>query len=145
VRASRRTVVRLVVCLLGVGVAVGVFAAGRATAGDRHGAAYRAGQTAGYAQGLAEGVREGRAEHETEALPPATRDAAKAAFGDGYRAGADDAFGGYDGGWSYDTPYVVTLARGGPGVTYRIASRTPLQPGVDYYLCPHSRNLCRRG
>jgi hypothetical protein len=138
VRVPRRTAVRLMSGILGIGVAAGVFAAGRGTA-DRH----RDGD-AGYAQGLADGIRQGRAEQEAEALPPAARAGARAAFGDGYRAGANDAFAGYDGGWSYATPYVVTLARGGPGITYRIASRTPLRPGVDYYLCPRSRRLCQR-
>ena len=86
----------------------------------------------------------GRADQETRALPPNTRDGAKAAFGDGYQAGADDVFTGYDGGWSYAAPYVITLARGRSGITYRFASRTPLHPGVDYYLCPDSLKLCQR-
>jgi hypothetical protein len=34
-------------------------------------------------------------------------------------------FGGYDGGWDYDRPYVITLKQGSDGVTYRIASRKP--------------------
>lgn len=125
-------------CLLGIGVAVGLFAAGRGTASQ-----HRA-PSPGYTQGLADGVRQGRAEQEAEALPPAAREGTKAAFDDGYRAGVNDAFAGYDGGWSYGTPYVVTLARGGPGITYRIASRTPLRAGADYYLCPGSRGLCKR-
>jgi hypothetical protein len=127
-------------CLLGVGVAVGLFVAGRGTASQHHEAA----PSAGYAQGLADGIRQGRAEQEAEALPSGARDGARAAFDDGYRAGVNDAFAGYDGGWSYGTPYVVTLARGGPGITYRIASRTPVRAGVDYYLCPGSRGLCQR-
>jgi hypothetical protein len=126
-------------CILGVGVAVGLFAAGRGTA-DKHG---DSGRSAGYAQGLADGVQQGRAEQEADALPPAARGGARAAFDDGYRAGVNDAFAGYDGGWSYGTPYIVTLTRGGPGITYRIASRTPLRPGVDYHLCQYSR-LCQR-
>ena len=125
---------RLMFCVLGVCVAAGLFAAGRGTAAQHR----EAGPDAGYAQGLADGIREGRVEQATGALPPAARDAAGTAFDDGYRAGANDAFAGYDGGWSYDVPYVVTLTRGGPGITYRIASRTPVQP------CPHSRGLCRR-
>lgn len=81
-------------------------------------------------EGRADGMREGRAEQETGALPPAARAAARAAFADGYRAGENDVFAGYDGGWAYGTPYAITLAPGGPGVTYRIASRVPLRPGA---------------
>lgn len=44
----------------------------------------------------------------------------------GYLAGREAAFAGYDGGWAYGAPYVITLRRGGPGITYRIASRMPL-------------------
>ena len=29
-------------------------------------------------------------------------------------------------GWAYGVPYVITLQRGGPGITYRIVSRKPL-------------------
>jgi hypothetical protein len=61
------------------------------------------------------GVEEGRALQQ----PTAARDAFKA----GYQAGANDVFGGYDGGWDYDRPYVITLKKGSNGVTYRIATR----------------------
>jgi hypothetical protein len=44
----------------------------------------------------------------------------------GYAAGREAAFSGFDGGWSYGEPYIITLKRGGPGVTYEFASRTPL-------------------
>ena len=47
----------------------------------------------------------------------------RAAFDAGYAAGANDVFGGFDGGWSLSEPYVVTLARGSGAVTYRIDSR----------------------
>ena len=53
----------------------------------------------------------------------------------GYAAGREAAFAGYDGGWSYDTPYIVTLRRGGPGVTYRFARRWPMHRGVAYRVC----------
>jgi hypothetical protein len=43
-----------------------------------------------------------------------------------YAAGREAAFSGFDGGWSYGEPYIVTLKRGGPGVTYEFASRRPL-------------------
>jgi hypothetical protein len=63
------------------------------------------------------GVREGRALQQ----PAQARDAFRA----GYQAGANDVFGGYDGGWDYDRPYVITLKKGSDGVTYTIATRKP--------------------
>ena len=65
----------------------------------------------------AAGVRDGRALQ----VPPAARDA----FDDGYQAGANDVFGGYDGGWDLGRPYTITLARGEDGITYRIRTRKP--------------------
>ena len=47
----------------------------------------------------------------------------------GYLAGREAAFAGYDGGWAYGVPYVITLQRGGSGITYRIVSRKPLTAG----------------
>jgi hypothetical protein len=61
------------------------------------------------------GIEEGRALQQ----PAQARDAFKA----GYAAGANDVFGGYDGGWDYDRPYVITLTKGSDGVTYKIATR----------------------
>jgi hypothetical protein len=63
------------------------------------------------------GIQEGRALQQ----PAQARDAFKA----GYAAGANDVFGGYDGGWDYDRSYVITLQQGSNGITYRIATRTP--------------------
>jgi len=40
-------------------------------------------------------------------------------------------------------PYVVSLAPGAGPITYRIGSRTPLEPGIAYYLCPDGRGLCQ--
>jgi hypothetical protein len=135
---------RLVAALLGLCAAAGLYALGRATA---HPGSYRKGLDAGYAKGMrdghAQGVEEGRAAQETRALPTDERGSARAAYDDGYQAGANDVFTGYDGGWSYAAPYLVTLARGRSGITYRFASRTPLHPGVGYYLCPHSLRLCQ--
>ncbi len=51
---------------------------------------------------------------------------AGATYDAGYRAGREAAFAGYDGGWAYGVPYVITLRRGGHGITYRIASRKQL-------------------
>jgi hypothetical protein len=45
-----------------------------------------------------------------------------------FDAGWDAAFSGFDGGWEYGRPYVVTVKRGAPGRTYRFASRRPLHP-----------------
>jgi hypothetical protein len=57
-----------------------------------------------------------------------------------YAAGREAAFNGFDGGWSYGLPYIVVLERGGPGVTYRFASRRPMLPGVAYRRC--GRAVC---
>jgi hypothetical protein len=86
---------------IAVVVAVGLFAGGRASA--KNSDSYEA------------GLRDGRALQ----VPPEARDA----FDDGYQAGANDVFAGYDGGWDYDRPYVITLAKGESGITYRIATR----------------------
>ncbi|HKT00354.1 MAG TPA: hypothetical protein VJT31_12545, partial [Rugosimonospora sp.] len=93
--------------------------------------------------GHADGVREGRALQGTVGVPAAGRQAARDAFDAGYAAGANDVFGGYDGGWDVSAPYVVVLVPGGTGVTYRIGSRTRLLTGVTYYLCPDGRSLCQ--
>ena len=95
-------------------VAAGGFALGRATGGEPSG-----GYPAGLRAGRAEGVREGRALQ----IAPAEREA----FDAGYAAGANDVFGGFDGGWDLSTPYVVRIARGSGSVTYRIDSREPLR------------------
>lgn len=122
-----------VVLLIVVGV--GTFWAGRVTGAKPTPAPDR-----GYDTGHAEGLREGRALQATVNLPATD----KTIFDAGYAAGANDVFAGYDGGWDRDAPYVIVLAPGGPGVTYRIASRTRLERGVDYYLCPDGHELCRR-
>jgi hypothetical protein len=127
-----------VVLLILVGAAT--FWLGRATAA-RTGPADRSGPAdPGYAVGHADGLREGRAEQATVNLPATD----KAVFDAGYTAGEADVFAGYDGGWDRNAPYVIVLAPGGAGVTYRIASRTRLEPGVDYYLCPDGHTMCQR-
>ena len=119
---------RLLAVLLGTLAALGLVGLGRATAADpatAKASGYHDGALVGYADGFdghAEGLQEGRALAVTAALPPGTRDRAKAAFDAGYRAGANSAFAGYDGGWSLGEPYVIVLAKGGNGITYRIAS-----------------------
>ena len=59
-----------------------------------------------------------------------------------FAAGREAAFGGFDGGWAYTTPYIVTLRRGGPGITYRFARRWTMLPGRDYRVC--GRGICSR-
>jgi hypothetical protein len=122
----------LAVVLLAL-VGAGAFWLGRATAGPPMPA------DRGYATGHSDGLREGRAEQATLNLPATD----KAVFDAGYTAGAADVFTGFDGGWDRNVPYVIVLAPGGGGVTYRIQSRTRLEPGVNYYLCPDGHTLCR--
>ncbi len=57
-----------------------------------------------------------------------------------FAAGHEAAFGGFDGGWAYATPYIVTLRRGGPGITYRFARRWTMVPGAEYRIC--GRGIC---
>jgi hypothetical protein len=100
--------------------AAALVALGRATAPTP---ATPRGYADGFLAGRAEGVQEGQAIAEAAGSPPASRDRVRAAFDDGYRAGANSAFSGYDGGWSLGRPYVIVLAKGANGVTYRIAAR----------------------
>ena len=143
-----RTLRLVVLVLIAVAAAAGLFAFGRASAGaaTARSDGYREGRAGGYADGMhdgrAAGVQEGRALQVPLTLPAGQRDVAKAAFTEGYATGANDVFGGYDGGWDVDRPYVVVLARGGDGIVYRIRSRTPMQQGVTYRLCPDSVRLC---
>ncbi len=118
--------------------AAGLFGLGRGTA-----TVSQRGVDAARSQGYADGLRDGRATQATLTLPADRRGAARDAFDQGYAAGANDVFVGYDGGWGLSEPYVVVLVRGDHGVTYRIASRTPLRDGVNYHLCPHSQTLCQ--
>jgi len=147
---SRRMVFRVALALVALGVAVGLVALGRVTAGT--GAAredgVRQGRAAGYAEGVhdgrAAGLAEGRALQVPLNLPAGSQDVAKTAFDAGYTAGANDVFDGYDGGWGLDEPYVIVLTAGSDGITYRIQSRTPMSDGVDYRLCPHATTLCQQ-
>ena len=108
--------------LVCVALAGGAFALGRASvdtdaARDEGRAAGRAaGQAAGLRAGRAVGIREGRALQQ-----PAS---ARRAFRAGYTAGANDVFGGFDGGWSLGTPYTITLGKGPGGIAYRIDKRS---------------------
>jgi hypothetical protein len=123
---------------------------GRATVDSHvaHERGYQSGLYDGYFDGLpvgeAQGRREGRALQEGSSLPPADRQAVTDAFNAGYAAGVNDVFAGYDGGWALSTPYVVTVRRGRGDISYRIASRVPLESGVAYFLCPRGHGLCQR-
>src|SRR4051794_30913276 len=135
---------------LGVGVAVLVAAGsvllGRASV-DTHAAreqAYGNGYADGLRAGVAQGKQEGRALQEGESVVAGSRQPVRDAFTDGYRAGSNDVFAGYDGGWELSTPYVITLERGSGQISYRIGSRERLADGADYYLCAGGHRACRR-
>ena len=142
----------LLAVLLGILAAAALVGLGRVTAPDPAAArsrGYHDGTVAGYADGVqagrAQGLQEGQAIAATAPLPPGPRERAKAAFDAGYRAGANDAFGGWDGGWSPGQPYVIVLAKGSKGITYRIAARTlcppapPTTSGTGLLVCQPRR------
>jgi hypothetical protein len=121
---------KIAVGLACVVVAGGLFALGRLTAddddsGDAGSAAAATARAAGLREGRAAGLSEGRALQASEAAAPGARRATRRAFAAGYTAGANDVFGGFDGGWSLSTPYVITLRHGSGPITYRIDSRRP--------------------
>jgi hypothetical protein len=130
--------------IAGAGIALGRVSVSTHAARER---GYQSGLYDGYFNGLpvgeAQGRREGRALQEGSSLSATDRQKAKAAFNAGYAAGANDAFAGYDGGWSVSAPYVVTLGRGHGDITYRIVSRVPMDAGIAYYLCPTGHGLCQ--
>lgn len=140
---------KILAAVVAVLVGAALLVAGRASvdtdsvrdAADRN--ARSAGYLEGLAAGQAQGLREGRALQEGIALPAGTQDPVRKSFTAGYLAGSNDAFNQYDGGWSLDAPYVVTLSTGSAGVTYRIGSRVLVEPGVNYYLCPDGHGMCQ--
>jgi len=140
----------VIAVILVLGVGAGLFFLGRLTSGkgDARAQGYEAGHSAGYFSGLRQGesrgVQEGRSLQVTETLPDDERSAARRAFDLGYTAGANDAFGGYDGGWYVLAPYLITLVKGSGQITYDISSREMLHEDVDYYLCPHKHTVCQR-
>jgi hypothetical protein len=141
--ATRRTKL-LLATTAGLVVAAGVFFVGRTTADTSRPASRQ--NIGDYFDGLrvgeAEGRRQGRALQEADALPATDRRLVHDAFNAGYAAGQNDVFAGYDGGWTLRVPWVVTLERGGAKVDYRIAGRTQLESGVDYFLCRGGHALC---
>ena len=137
-----RTTRRAIAVLVGAALGTGLFLAGRLT--DDTDDARTAGYYSGLRQGESRGIQEGRALQLTDGLPQDVRKAARTAFDAGYTAGANDAFGGYDGGWYVSRPYLITLARGSGPITYDLSSSTMLHAGTDYFLCPHARRICQR-
>jgi hypothetical protein len=137
--------------LLGILAAAALVGLGRLTAPAPDAArarGYHDGTVAGYADGFsagrAQGLQEGQAVAATADLPAGSRDRARAAFDAGYRAGANAAFSGYDGGWSLGQPYVIVLAKGANGITYRIAARAPCPPAPTT-ATPTSLLACQTG
>jgi hypothetical protein len=65
-------------------------------------------------------------------------------YADGYRAGREDAFSGFDGGWGLGEPYIVILRRGRAGTTYEFARRWPLRGGRGYRSCRRDLVCSRR-
>jgi hypothetical protein len=94
--------------------------------------------------GEAQGRQEGRALQEGAALPPRARRPVAQAFDDGYAAGTNDAFAGYDGGWALAVPYIVTIEEGQGRIVYRIRDRTQMVANVDYHLCRGGHDVCSR-
>lgn len=133
-------------------IATGLFALGYAAATAHRSTppsgSYASGRTDGYLAGLrageALGRQEGRALQEGATVPADSREPVQDAFNAGYAAGANDVFSGYDGGWALSQPYVVLLEHGAGQIAYRVSSRTPVQAGVDYYLCPDGREICEQ-
>jgi hypothetical protein len=148
---SRRLVLQVGVALV---VAVALVAVGRwsADTGSARDSGLRAGYSdghyAGYFAGLhdgeAQGLREGRAVQLVSTSPPGMRRVARHAFEAGYAAGTNDVFAGYDGGWALGSPYLVTLEAGIGQADYRIDTRTAVEAGVSYFLCPSRRGVCQR-
>ncbi len=140
----RRPIVGLVVLLAAAGlIGIGRLSAGIGRTGSSSqdiGAAYLRGLRVGIAQGL----EDGRALQEGSSVTADRRQDVTQAFRDGYAAGANDVFDGYDGGWAQGHPYVVILERGEGSITYRIASRLAIPAQTDVYLCSGAGSVCQR-
>src|SRR5690349_5044696 len=108
---------RVLMCLIALALAAGLFLLGRASVDSGPSSGQVASEVAdGYARGLddgrAAGVVEGRELQAALHLPAASRALARRAYAEGYAAGANDAFGGFDGGWKLGACYLVSLERG---------------------------------
>jgi hypothetical protein len=144
-KVRNRTALGLV--LVAVVAVPALVALGRVTAGRTPARRVTADRSDEYFDGLqvgeAQGRREGRALQEGIALPANTRRPVHDAFDAGYVAGANDVFAGYDGGWALGVPYVVTVVEAAGHIIYRIKSREPIEPNVNYFLCPDGHSLCQ--
>lgn len=133
----------IVVVALAIGTAL--FLLGRATAPTSRAPRVSIGTYLdGLRDGAAQGREQGRAFQVGAQLPADDRHIARDAFRAGYAAGANDVFAGYDGGWAFNVPWVITLAPGRAGIDHRILGRTQVEPGVAYFLCPDGRTLCHQ-
>ena len=134
----------VLVILLGILAAAALVGLGRVTAPAPRAPGAVPGYADGFLAGRAQGLQEGQAIAATSALPPTARGRTKAAFDAGYRAGANAAFSGYDGGWSLGQPYVIVLTKGANGITYRIATRAQC-PQPSATPTPTGSLVCRTG
>lgn len=97
-----------------------------------------AGEQAGRLQGEHAGEQAGRREGERVGFQRGTT----VGEARGELTGAEAALGGFSQ-WTPGAYYVVTVTRGGDGVPYRIATRSPLRPATNYRLCERERGrLC---
>jgi hypothetical protein len=141
---------RLLVGLAGLIAAAALIMVGRLSVdtSPAHQRATPADQSDEYFDGLqvgeVQGRKLGRALQVGAELPAHLRKPARAAFEAGYTAGTNDVFAGYDGGWSTGVPYIITLANGAGQVEYRIKTREPIKPNVNYYLCADGHTLCQQ-
>jgi len=108
-----------------------------------HRAGYYSGYSAGLRDGVVQGRQEGRVLQEGETVPGTARDSVQSAFTSGYTAGTNDVFAGYDGGWVPAAAYIVSVQVGRAPIAYRISSRVPVQPGVEYFVCSDGHDLCQ--
>jgi len=137
----RRVTLRQAVVLASV---AGALFAGGLIAGRRTAPAHSGTWIEANAVGYDEGVAVGRALQAGAQLPAGAKDVAAKAFRAGYRSGRADSFGGYDGGWDLNRPYVVVLAKGEGDLPYVIEQRRLLRPGVAYRVCKDSTAVCPR-
>jgi len=136
-RMTKRTQLAAIGAVVLVCVGSAGWLIGRSTV-PRHDRTVVPSSTADYAAGLAAG----RALQIGDTVPPGSKTATIAAFKAGYRAGQNDSFGAYDGGWKIGFPYVVVLAHGADGATYQFASRIQFEAGTAYRLCPGGHSIC---
>lgn len=145
-KPPNKTTLGLLLVLVAVLAVPALIALGRITA-DAPGHRTAVDRSDDYFDGLqvgeAQGRREGRGLQEGIALPANAQRPVRDAFDDGYAAGANDVFAGYDGGWTIRAQYVVTVAEGSGHIVYRIKSRDQFKPNVNYYLCRDGHTLCQ--